>query len=118
MSSIKELLIQNIKEWVKLDNEIKAFKKEERKRNEEKKKLSSILIDLMKTNEIDCVDLKDGQLCYTQKTIKKPITKKVLLDILAKYFKGDIEKAENINEFILDNREEVVKESITRKITK
>ena len=29
-----------------------------------------------------------------------------------------MEKAENANEFILDNREETTKETITRKITK
>ena len=38
------------------------------------------------------------------------------LNILAKYFEGDIEKAENANQFILDNREETVKESIVRKL--
>ena len=72
----------------------------------------------MKSNEIDCVDIKDGQICYTQKNVKKPITKKNLMNILTKYFKGDMEKAENANEFILDNREETTKETITRKITK
>ena len=71
----------------------------------------------MRDNEIDCIDIKDGQLCYTKKNVKKPITKKVLLNILAKYFEGDIEKAEEIfNEFILNNREEITKESITRKL--
>ena len=51
-----------------------------------------------------------------EKNVKKPITKKVLLNILAKYFEGDIEKAEEANEFILNNREEITKESITRKL--
>ena len=36
--------------------------------------------------------------------------------ILSKYFEGDIEKAEEANDFILNNREEVIKESITRKL--
>jgi hypothetical protein len=70
----------------------------------------------MKNSEIDCIDIKDGQICYNRKNVKKPSTKKYLLDILAKYFDGDIEKAENANEFILNNREEVVKESIVRKL--
>lgn len=114
----KQLLVQNIREWVKLDNEIRALKKEEKLRQTEKKKLNENLIEIMKNNEIDCVDIKDGQICYTQKNVKKPITKKNLMNILAKYFKGDMEKAENVNEFILDNREETTKETITRKITK
>ena len=114
----KQILVQNIREWVKLDNEIRALKKEEKARQTEKKQLNENLIEIMKSNEIDCVDIKDGQICYTQKNVKKPITKKNLMTILTKYFKGDMEKAENVNEFILDNREETTKETITRKITK
>jgi|TARA_B100000900_G_scaffold347312_1_gene312465 hypothetical protein len=114
----KDILIQNIREWVKLDNEIRALKKEENLRKKEKKELSNSLMEIMKEHEIDCVDLKDGQLCYTQKSVKKPITKKNLFDILSKYYKGDTNKANNLNEFILDNREETIKESISRKIDK
>lgn len=114
--SVKETLVKTIKDWVKLDNEIRSLKKEQSIRTTEKKELSNTLIELMKSNDIDCVDIKDGQLCYTQHSIKKPITKKTLLSILSKYFKGDIERASNITEFITDNREEVVKESLTRKI--
>ena len=71
---------------------------------------------IMKDHEIDCVDIKDGQICYNKKNVKKPITKKYLLQILSKYFDGDIDRAEDANDFILENREEIVKESITRKI--
>jgi hypothetical protein len=112
----KENLIKTIKEWVRLDNEIRALKKEESKRNAEKKTVSNNLIEIMKKNEIDEFDIKDGQICYTKKHIKKPITKKMLTDILSKYFKGDTSKANEINDFILDNREEIIKESIVRKI--
>ena len=40
----------------------------------------------------------------------------MLTNILSKYFKGDTEKANEINDYILENREEVVKETIVRKI--
>tara|TARA_B100001057_G_scaffold428766_1_gene454463 strand:+ start:4562 stop:4921 length:360 start_codon:yes stop_codon:yes gene_type:complete len=118
MENTKDLLILNIKKWVKLDNEIRAIKKEETKRKNEKKKLNEDLINLMKSNEIDCIDTKDGQICYNQKSVKKPITKAYLLNILSKYFDGDLNKAEDANEFILNNREEVIKESIVRKINR
>ena len=116
--STKELLIKTIREWVKLDNEIRALKKEQTMRNNDKKELSSTLMNIMKDNEIDCVDIKHGQLCYTQKTVKKPITKRNLMDILSKYYKGDVEKANTMTEFISTNREETVQENITRKINK
>lgn len=118
MNNTKDMLVQNIKEWVKLDNEIRSLKKEENIRKNEKKKLNENIMHIMKENEIDCIDIKDGQICYNQKNVKKPITKKYLLEILSKYFNGDSDKAAHANEYILENREEVIKESIVRKINK
>lgn len=114
----KEQLIKTIKEWVKLDNEIRALHNEEKNRKTEKKRISNSLMEIMKKNEIDCFDIKDGQICYTKKNIKKPITQKVLIEILSKYYNGDLLKATELNNFISENREEVVKESITRVIYK
>jgi len=114
----KEHLIKTIKEWVRLDNDIRKLKKEEKQRNDEKKKVSNALMEIMKKNEIDEFDINDGKICYTKKSIKKPITKKMLLDVLSKYYKGDTLKASELNEFIIDNREEIVKETISRKVTK
>ena len=112
----KEELIQTIKSWVKIDNEVRALQKEVKKRNADKKMLSEGLITVMKKNEIDCFDIKDGHIMYSKKSVKKPMTKKVLIDVLTKYYKGDFMKANELNEYILDNREEVIKENIVRKI--
>jgi hypothetical protein len=114
----KEQLIKTIKDWVKLDNDIRKLQKEIKQRKAEKTKTSTILMETMKKNEIDCFDINNGQICYTKKNVKKPITKKVLLDILSKYYKGDALKASEMNNFILDNREETVKEEIVLKVTK
>ena len=89
---------------------------EEAKRNADKKNVSAQLIEIMKKHEIDEFDIKDGQICYSKKHVKKPITKKMLTNILSKYFKGDTEKANEMNDYILENREEVVKETIVRKV--
>jgi len=118
MAETKEQLVNIIKEWVKFDNEIRKLQTEVLSRKKEKAKMSAELISVMKQNEIDCFDLKDGQLLYTTKNVKKPITKKVLLNILSKYYNGDYMKASQLNDFILSNREEVVQESIIHKIDK
>lgn len=112
----KDALIKTIKEWVRIDNELRSLQNEIKIRKDNKKKISETLMITMKRNEIDCVDINDGQLCYTKKNIKKPITKKLLTDILTKYYKGDMSKANELNDFIIENREEVVKENIERKI--
>jgi len=111
----KEILINSIRNWVKLDNEIRELRKEENIRKNEKKEMSETIMNIMKQNEIDCVDIKDGQLCYNKQNVKKPLTKKNLMTILSKYFKGNDTRANELNDFILSNREEVVKETIVRK---
>ena len=112
----KNSLVNAIKIWVKKDNEIRQLKKEERIIKKEQKEISETLMAIMKENQIDEFDLKDGKLVYTKKNIKKPITKKGLLDILKRYYNNDKEKADELNNFIMDNREEKVVETITRTI--
>jgi coenzyme F420-reducing hydrogenase alpha subunit len=114
----KDQLIKTIKEWVKLDNDIRKLQKEIAQRKNDKKLLSTTLIDVMKKNEIDNFDINNGQICYNKKNVKKPITKKTLLDILSKFYKGDLLKASETKDFILENREEIVKESLVLKINK
>jgi len=114
----KDQLIEKIKEWVKIDNEIRVLQKEQKKRLADKKKVSGELMSVMRSNEIDAFDLNDGQILYDKRNLKKPITKTALLSILTTYYKGDTVKASETNQYILDNREEVVREKIVRKITK
>ena len=112
----KTILVNSIKEWIKLDNDIKALQKEQNNRKKLKKNLNETLIKVMKEIDIDCVETKDGSsICYTSKCVKKPITKKSLTTILAKYYDGDIQQATQLNNFILENRETVIKETIERK---
>ena len=66
--------------------------------------------------EIDSFDLKDGKLEYKTRKTKKPISKKMLLNILSQYYNGDPNKASELNNYILANREENTKETILRKI--
>ncbi len=113
----KENLKNKIKEWVQIDNEIRTLAAEQKKRQLEKKEISKRLMDTMRENHIDCVNLADGELVYSKKSKAKPITKKHLLNILYKLCNGNGEKAEEMNQFIMDNREEVVTEQLIRKIS-
>jgi hypothetical protein len=118
MADTKQQLMNIVKEWIKLDNDMRTLQKELAKRRVEKKEVSTKLSDVMRTNEIEGFDLNDGKLSYTRKSVKKPLTKKVLTDVLSKYFKGDTTKATEMNEFIMENREEIIRENIVRKINK
>ena len=106
-----------VREWVKLDNEIRSLNTEIASRRNDKKALSEKLVQVMRDNNLDVFDLKDGQLMYVKKNKKKPITQKQLLTVLSTYFQ-DSNKAEQVHQFIMDNREETVEEKIQRKINK
>jgi len=112
----KEQLMKVVKDWVKLDNDIRVLQKEIATRKKEKKEVSTELMKIMKTEQIGGLDINDGQILYTSKSVKKPITNKVMMDVLAKYYGGDFMKATELNSFIMENRGEIVRENIVRKI--
>lgn len=114
----KKALIEIVKRWLKYDNEIRALQQEMLARKRAKQETSAILMNMMKDKNIEGLDINDGQIIYTRKSVKKPMTKQNLMDVLAKYYDGDYMKMNEINSFIMENREEVVKESIVRKIAK
>jgi hypothetical protein len=72
----------------------------------------------MKTNNVDCFDVADGQIVYNSRTTKKTHNKKVPNYLLNKYYKEDAEQADELNKYIMDNREETTKEFIVHKIRK
>lgn len=114
----KEELVNNIKEWIKIDNEIMKFQNEIKERKNKKKTLSESLMNVMKKNEIDCFDINGGALIYKKNKIKKPINAKNLMSVLQNYYKNDLKQAEDLTKHIMENREEQIKETIRRKIDK
>jgi hypothetical protein len=111
----KAQLVAAVREWVRIDGEISALQKEMSSRRKEKKQMSEQLMTVMKSMAIDVFDLKDGQLMYKKTKAKKPISKVSLISSLSNYFDGNAEKAAEVGMFIMENREEVVKETIVKK---
>lgn len=115
----KEKLLQNVKGWIDLDDEIKRLNRVVKEKRTQKKELTESLVTTMKSNEIDCFDLSGGnKLIYTKSKGKKALSKKHLLNALSKYFKGNGDDAKALSKFILDSREENIKENIRRKVVK
>ena len=114
----KDQLVESIKQWILLDNEINDYKKKIKELNVQKKILSGSLLNTMKTNQIECFDIKDGALVYKTNKVKKPINAKSLLATLKSYYVQTPDKADELTKFILDNREEQVRESLKRQIYK
>lgn len=110
----KQQLITIIRSWVKNDNEIRELKKQENIRKTTNKELTAKLIEIMRSNQLDCFDINDGSILYKKTNVKKPLSKKTLLQLLNDFYKEDTEKANEVGTFLMENREEVVKERIHR----
>jgi len=115
----KEELVKHIRNWIQIDNDIASLQKQAKVLREEKKNLTSSLVDVMKSNEIDCFEIGHGSsLVYTKHKSKKALSKKHLLNSLATYFKGNTNQAKELSKFIMNSREENITENIRRKVPK
>jgi hypothetical protein len=110
----KDELISKITEWIQIDNQIKDKEKIIKKLKQDKKTISELLIETMKKNEIDYVNISDNSLLFKKQTVKQSINKKLLNQCLLEYYKNT-EKAEEMSQFILNKRIEKTIETIKRK---
>ena len=112
----KEELVNNIKAWMQIEDEMKVLQKELKERREKKKLLTATLVDIMKTNEIDCFDMTEGKISYTRSKVKQPVSKKYLMDILGKYFEENPNvQADDVANYVMENREVKTTEGIRHK---
>ena len=110
-------LLENVKTWLNIDNEIRTLQKEIKNRRKLKRDLTQNLVGIMKSNDIEQLNIPDGELIYTKNKIKAPLSKKHLLVSLSNYFKDDPRMVLELSKFIMDTRTEKEKENIRRKIT-
>ena len=110
-------LVNTVKHWVTIDNQIRALNKKLRELRNDKKEQNEMMIQVMKQNNIDNFTLKDGQIQHKKQTTREPLNQKTLFTILAKHPQLDDEQAKHLNQFIHDSRSSKEKDVIVRKIT-
>jgi len=116
MDENKNIMINNIKEWLKLDNDISKLSNELKDKKKNKKQMTDELIKTMKEQNVECFNIHGGSLLYKNITSKKPLNKKSLSSSLQDYFKNNNTNIDEIVKHIMQNRELQEKETIKRKI--
>ena len=112
----KEVLVSTIKDWISQDDKIKNLQKQVKELRTEKKRLTDNLVEIMKTNEIDCFDINNGKLLFCTNKVKTPLNKKYLLSTLEKFFEDTPQiNASEVRDYIFENRETKLTENIRRK---
>ena len=115
----KEVLTRSVKGWLKLDQELRVLQSEMKKRKAEKKRLTETLVTVMKKNDIDCLNLSEGKMMYTQTRAKAPVNKAHLMACLTKYLvKHPGVSADEVVQYILDSRAVTTTETVRHKALK
>lgn len=114
-NNAKEQLVNSIKEYVSYERSIKERQNEIKRLKIKQKEISANLMNVMRSNEIDCFDINDGRIMYKKSKTKKAISKNFLKEVLDKYFNGDQNKVDDLGKFIMENRIIVERESICLK---
>jgi hypothetical protein len=94
----------NVKLWIKLDDDINTLTKAIKERKDKKKEISPALLDFMEKHEINDLNTNDGHLKFQKSLRAKPISKKYLLDKLGFFFQSEI-KSEKVVNFIYSSRD-------------
>ena len=101
----KNILVNSIKDWLRLNTKLISLQKEIKEIRNEKKNLESNLINIMENNSIDEFTINNGKLVYRKTKTKNPINKEYLHKILEDYFKKNPEiDSSDVTQFILENR--------------
>ena len=113
----KDKLKVDVKEYLEIDDQIKAINKALKDRRDKKKILSESILDNMKRFEIDFMNTKNGKLTYAESKRKEPLNKKNLITGLNNYFNNE-EDTKRATKVVLESRKDLVKVTLRRTTNK
>jgi hypothetical protein len=104
-------LVQNIKSFIDLDNEINERQKIIKELKNRRKETTNEIKKIMKENNLDNIETSTGDIKYVKNNVKKTLNIKDLKGILLKY-NNNQKETNNIIEFLDKNREIKTRENI------
>ncbi len=114
----KEEMITHIKKWMQYDNDIKQLQNELKTKKESRRQHTEQLVNIMKSNEIDCFDVNNGKLLFSRTKVKTPLNKSQMVQALMDYFNNDEPRVRELEDRLMSARKEKITETIRRKINK
>lgn len=110
---LKEKLQSAVKEYLELDDAISALNKAVNERRKKRKQISQFILESMGKYEINNMNINKGKLVYQEKEVKVPLNKRNLIITLNKYFRNE-EKAFEVTDYVMENRDKVKKVQLKR----
>lgn len=110
-----EQLIEIVKQWIEIDEDLKGKQAEVRRLRTKRKELTAMLAKIMEEKNISGFNLNnDSRLVHKKQRVKGGITKKLLTDSLATLF-TDEDEVKKILDFIMSQRTEKITSNIEKK---
>jgi hypothetical protein len=109
-------IAERITDWMEIDKELAQLQKRAKTLREKKKHHTDRLVEIMRTNDIDCFDVNETKIIYTKTKTQTTLGQKQLIAAVSEYFKDDSSVAvDDLTKFILDTRTTKETETIRMK---
>ena len=116
MTTITPDFVNDIKQWVALDDQLKQTQKLMSQIKKQKEQVGYEISGYMEQNGLQDKDinLSDGKIKYYTSKQVSGMTRKYIENCLGSYFKGDLNKARDATDYLYSNRETVEKIALKR----
>ena len=112
---ITEEFVEIVKNWVKIDDEIRQKNNEIKELKDEKKEYETFILEFMQNNNENVINISDGKLRVNKSTTKSGLKQESIQNSLFDLTR-DPNKALQMTKYILDNRP--ISERVNLKRTK
>lgn len=93
----------NVRDWLKLDDDIKTLQRAIAERRKKKNELTPKVLEFMGKYEIEDLNTHEGKVQYAKSMITKPMNKDYIKQRLTEYLKS-MDKAEKCTKYLMENR--------------
>ena len=109
----------NVKEWIGIDDEIAEMNKKIKElRAKKNKHLEPKITIFMRQYNISDLNTEGGKLKCNERNTKKPLSKNIIKESLAEFFKQDEDKVETVMEHMISKQEVITSYKLLRSIKK
>lgn len=119
MSNVTPQFANSIREWVSIDDKIRAAKEVVKQLQNQKNEISEDITIYIESNGLDdqIIGIGDGKLKLATSKTSQPVNRNYIESKLTQYFKSNSE-AKKIVSFLFDNRETTEKRVLKRTINR
>jgi len=113
-----DVIKRTVKEYIKIDDNIKDMNTVLKDLRKKKSEYEDTIMNYMLSEKLGKVDIGSGMLRISKSKPKKPVNKKIVLDVLVEHLNGGHDVANKITEEIFNNDEAEEVTKLERKSNK